>query len=66
MSEEEPDYAAYLLRLRHSDQAGHPIWRASLESTRDARRFDFANLEMLIAFLRDRFGQTEQEQKRET
>jgi hypothetical protein len=37
-----------------------------LESTRDARRFDFANLEMLIAFLRDRFGQAEQEQKRET
>jgi hypothetical protein len=66
MSEEENDYAAYLLRLRRSDQAGQPIWRASLENPRDARRLDFANLDALIAFLRDRFGQAEQndEQKR--
>ena len=66
VSEEKNDYAAYLLRLRRSDQAGQPIWRASLESTRNTRRLDFANLEALIAFLRDRFGQAEQNQKHET
>ena len=64
MSEEENDYAAYLLRLRRSDQAGQPIWRASLESPHDARRLDFANLEALIAFLRARFGQVEQNGER--
>ena len=66
VSEEETDYAAYLLRLRRSDQAGHPTWRASLESTRDARRLDFANLDALIVFLRGRFGQVEEKQKRES
>ena len=66
VSEEETDYAAYLLRLRRSDQAGHPTWRASLESTRDARRLDFANLDALIVFLRSRFGQVEEKQKRES
>jgi hypothetical protein len=60
MSEAEPDYAAYLLRLRRSDQNGQPIWRASLESTHDARRFEFADLETLIAFLRVQFKQVKQ------
>jgi hypothetical protein len=60
VSEEESDYAAYLLRLHRSDQAGQPVWRASLESTRDARRFEFADLETLIAFLRVQFKQVKQ------
>jgi hypothetical protein len=64
VSEEESDYAAYLLRLRRSDQAGQPIWRASLENAHDARRQDFANLEALIAFLRERFGQVKPDDDR--
>ena len=53
----EPDnYASYLLRLRRSDRAGQPIWRASLESTRDGQRLEFGSVEALIAFLSARYG----------
>jgi hypothetical protein len=60
MSNVESDYAAYLLRLRRSDEGGQVIWRASLESAHDASRLEFGNLEALITFLRDRFGRAEQ------
>jgi hypothetical protein len=59
MSKEQDDYASYLLRLRRSDQEGHSVWRASLESTRDGKRLDFGSVEELIAFLAARFGWTE-------
>ncbi len=55
VSEEEKDYAAYLLRLRRSDQDGQPIWRAMLESTHDGQRMNFADVDALIVFLRARF-----------
>jgi len=51
MGKERDDYASYLLRLRKSDQEGYPVWRASLESTRDGQRTDFGSVEELIAFL---------------
>ena len=56
----EPDnYVSYLLRLRRSDRDGQPIWRASLESTRDGQRLEFGSVEALIAFLSARFGSTQ-------
>jgi hypothetical protein len=56
--QERDDYASYMLRLRRSDRDGQPTWRASLESTRDGQRVDFGSVEALIAFLADRFGET--------
>ena len=58
MGKDRDNYASYLLRLRRSDQDGRPIWRASLESTRDGQRTNFDSVESLIAFLTDRFGFT--------
>jgi hypothetical protein len=58
MDREGGDYASYLLRLRKSDQDGRPVWRASLESTADGQRTDFASVEELVAFLVARFGWT--------
>ncbi|MBL7202018.1 MAG: hypothetical protein ISS56_17910 [Anaerolineae bacterium] len=59
MGKERDDYASYLLRLRRSDRNGRPTWRASLESTLDGQRTDFANVEELIAFLTARFRWTD-------
>jgi hypothetical protein len=59
MCEGQGDYASYLLRLIKSDRQGQPAWRASLESTRDGERLEFAGLEALVAFLIARFGSTE-------
>jgi hypothetical protein len=56
MDKERDNYASYLLRLRRSDRDGQPTWRASLESTRDGQRMEFASVEALVAFLIARFG----------
>ncbi len=56
MSREQPDYASYLLRLWKSNEHGNATWRASLESTAEGRRYNFAHMEALITFLLDRFG----------
>jgi hypothetical protein len=56
MSQEESDYAVYLLRLWRSNELGQANWRASLESMAEGRRYNFASLEALIRFLLERFG----------
>ena len=56
MSQEKPDYAVYLLRLWKSNELGHAIWRASLESLAEERRYNFACLEALTSFLFEHFG----------
>jgi hypothetical protein len=56
MGREPNNYASYLLRLRRSDRDGRLTWRASLESTRDGERIEFASVEALVAFLSARFG----------
>jgi hypothetical protein len=58
MGREPNNYASYLLRLRRSDRDGQLTWRASLESTRDGQRIEFASVEALVAFLVARFGST--------
>jgi len=59
MCPEQDDYASYLLRLTKSDRDGH-AWRASLESTADGQWLEFGSVAALIAFLRERYGQTEE------
>jgi len=56
MGHKQDDYASYLLRLRRSDRDGQRTWRASLESTLDGQRIEFASVEALVAFLSARFG----------
>jgi hypothetical protein len=62
MPKEQPDYASYLLRLWKSNELGNATWRASLESVAEGRRYNFARLEALISFLRERFGPLRTEQ----
>ncbi len=50
MTEKQPDYRSFLLRLWR--QGPEPCaWRASLESTATGERRAFASLESLFAFL---------------
>jgi hypothetical protein len=62
MPQEKPDYASYLLRLWKSNEHGSAVWRASLESTAQGRRYNFAHVEALIAFLAAHFGSPRSEQ----
>lgn len=53
MDTERPAYLSYLLRLwRAPGGAGQP-WRASLQDTLSGERQGFADLEALVAYLRD-------------
>ena len=69
MSEKQPRYLSYLLRLWPVQENEHTTWRASLESAHTGERQGFADVEALSAFLREQtailttdltdFGQTE-------
>jgi hypothetical protein len=63
MPQEQPDYASFLLRLWKSNEHGSAIWRASLESTAEGHRYNFAHVEALIAFLQKRFGALPEERR---
>jgi len=60
MAEERPTYLSYLLRLRRADggerQREKVTWRASLEDAQTGERKDFASLDHLVRFLRERTG----------
>ena len=63
------DYLSYLLRLWQESEGaleGHeePVWRASLTSPATGERLGFANLEELIAYLRERMGSAPDSGKR--
>jgi hypothetical protein len=59
MSNMQPEYLSYLLRLwRENDSVGahgvdRAVWRASLERPQAAERQGFASLEELFVFLRE-------------
>ncbi len=55
MPDKPADYAAYLLCLWLGNENGKPVWRVSLESTRDPERRYFPSLHELIIFLQSRF-----------
>jgi hypothetical protein len=46
-----PRYRSYLLRLWQVDDAGQPVWRASLADAHTGERRGFASLAALAAFL---------------
>lgn len=56
MSEEQPEYVAYLLRMWRVPGGGGTDWRASLERPRNGERVVFASLEKAIDFLLERAG----------
>jgi hypothetical protein len=56
MSEEQPEYVAYLLRMWRVPGGGGTDWRASLERPRNGERVLFASLEKAIDFLLARAG----------
>ena len=70
MSETQPTYYSYLMRLWRDDgsDSHHPagvpthqtggsaVWRASVESARTGKRQSFASLDALFAFLRRQTG----------
>jgi hypothetical protein len=56
MSEEQPEYVAYLLRMWRVPGGGGTDWRASLERPRNGERIVFPSLEGAIDFLLERAG----------
>jgi hypothetical protein len=53
MTQKQPTYQSYLLRLWQVRHNGKLIWRASLQSTRTGERRNFADLQQMLGFLRD-------------
>jgi hypothetical protein len=56
VSDERPEYLAYLLRMWRVDEDGGSHWRASLERPSNGERLIFTSLETLFEFLRHRAG----------
>lgn len=51
MSEENPHYFSYMLRLWQTSERDAKVWRASLDSPITRERLGFENLEDLFEFL---------------
>ena len=58
MSNEQPDYLSYLLRLWRVNGEEEAVWRASLESPHTGECLRFACLDELFEFLRQAVGAT--------
>jgi hypothetical protein len=54
MTDKQPDYLSYLLRLWRAKEKGR--WRASVERAGTHERRSFASLEALFDFLREQTG----------
>jgi hypothetical protein len=52
MTEEQPDYLAYLLRLWRVSEQGKAVWRASLQNSLNGDLLGFASLDDMFLFLR--------------
>jgi hypothetical protein len=53
MTDQSPDYRAFLLRLWRVDEVDGVQWRASLEEPNTGERRGFASIERLCAFLEE-------------
>lgn len=62
LTEPQPRYTSYLLRLWQTESDGEPVWRASLESVRTGQRKGFADLRSLFTFLESQVGGAEVEE----
>jgi hypothetical protein len=56
VTERQRPYLAYLLRLWQIQDKGEIGWRASLENAHTGEKLAFAQLDELVAFLRQRAG----------
>lgn len=56
MTEEWPQYIAYLVRLWRASGSQSPVWRASVEDPHSGARRGFADLASLFAFLAEQTG----------
>ena len=56
-NDDRQDYLAYMVRLWRAEEDGGPVWRASVESPHTGERQTFANMELLIAFLKEKTDQ---------
>ena len=63
MDEESNIYHAYLLRLWRAQSQGQTQWRASLESPHTGERQSFASLEQCLAYLREQFSESAQNER---
>ncbi len=52
MNESHRGYVSYLLRLWQAQNNGDWIWQASLESPQSGQQLAFANLDDVLAFIR--------------
>jgi len=53
----ERDYQAYLLRLWRAGSGESARWHASLQEAHKGQRMEFASLDDLVAFLKQRMGE---------
>jgi hypothetical protein len=53
---ERRSYSSYLLRLWQVEDAGGPVWQASLKSAHSGEQVGFASLQDLFRFLRTQTG----------
>jgi hypothetical protein len=56
-------YWSYLLRLRLVDNAGQPVWRASLEEPGSGHEQHFESLEALCVYLAGLIAPNDDEEK---
>jgi hypothetical protein len=62
MSDEQPSYFSYLLRLWRVNEANGSVWRASLEDPHTGRRMGFDNVESLFTFLGQQLDSADSDQ----
>ena len=58
MAEKAATYSSYLLRLWRDERNDESVWRASLESAQTGERYNFATLDGLYEFLRERTSES--------
>jgi len=57
MTQEQPEYLSYLLRLWRTEGVGQAaIWHASLEDPRSGESYHFASLEEAVGFIQGQMG----------
>ena len=61
MLAKEADYVSFLLRLWQSDEDGHPVWRASLESAQTGEKRHFSSVSVLAEYLQKEYGRSKRE-----
>jgi hypothetical protein len=54
MTNSQPRYLAYLVRLWEVDTNGRSVWRASAQSPHTGERHAFADMDLLFDFLEQR------------